>query len=90
VRYSYLAAGVEAPHGTRQLRDATRSVGNLQDARRGDLLFFSQQGRKYSHVGIFVGDGRFVHAPSTGGAVRRDSMEDPYWQKHYLDTRRFP
>jgi cell wall-associated NlpC family hydrolase len=88
VRYSYLTAGMDVPHGTPALRSSTRSVG-LGYARKGDLLFFDQQGRKYSHVGIYVGNDQFVHAPSTGGSVRRDSITDPYWKKHYLDTRRF-
>ncbi len=88
VRYSYLTAGMDVPHGTDYLRTVTRSVG-LSHARKGDLLFFDQSGKKYSHVGIYVGDSQFVHAPSTGGAVRRESLTDPYWKKHYLDTRRF-
>ena len=57
--------------------------------RKGDLLFFNQSGKKYSHVGIYVGDDQFVHAPSAGGFVRKDNLTDPYWKKHYLDTRRF-
>jgi len=88
VRYSYLTAGMDLPHGTKALMNITRSVG-LRNARKGDLLFFDQEGKKYSHVGIYVGDDQFVHAPSTGGKVRRDSITDPYWNKHYLDTRRF-
>jgi cell wall-associated NlpC family hydrolase len=88
VRYSYLNAGMDLPHGTKALLTVTRSVG-LTNARKGDLLFFIQEGKKYSHVGIFVGNDQFVHAPSTGGLVRRDSITDPYWEKHYLDTRRF-
>jgi len=88
VRYSYLTAGMDVPHNTSALRNSTRSVG-LRNARKGDLLFFDQSGKKYSHVGIYVGGDRFVHAPSTGGFVRRDSITDPYWKKHYLDTRRF-
>lgn len=87
VRYSYLTAGVDVPHGTRALMKVTRSVG-LRNARKGDLVFFDQSGRKYSHVGIYVGGSEFVHAPSTGGRVRKDSVQDPYWKKHYLDTRR--
>jgi cell wall-associated NlpC family hydrolase len=66
----------------------TRSVG-LGSARKGDLLFFVQEGKKYSHVGIYVGGDQFIHAPSTGGKVRKDSITDRYWKKHYLDTRRF-
>ena len=88
VRYSYLTAGMDLPHGTKSLMNITRSVG-LRNARKGDLLFFVQEGKKYSHVGIYVGNDQFVHAPSTGGKVRRDSITDPYWKKHYLDTRRF-
>ena len=88
VRYSYLMAGMDLPHGTKALMGITRSVG-IKSARKGDLLFFDQEGKKYSHVGIYVGNDQFVHSPSTGGRVRRDSIADPYWNKHYLDTRRF-
>ena len=88
VRYSYRAAGMDLPHGTSALMKITSSVG-LRHARKGDLIFFDQSGKKYSHVGIYVGDNEFVHAPSTGGRVRKDSLDDPYWKKHYLDTRRF-
>ncbi len=87
VRYSYLTAGRELPHGTSALLKVTRSVG-LSNAQKGDLLFFDQSGKKYSHVGIYIGSDECVHAPATGGAVRRESMTDPYWKKHYLDTRR--
>jgi len=88
VRYSYLTAGMDLPHGTKPLMNITRSVG-LRNARKGDLLFFVQEGKKYSHVGIYVGNDLFVHAPSTGGKVRKDSITDRYWKEHYLDTRRF-
>jgi murein DD-endopeptidase len=87
VRYSYLATGMDLPHGTKALLTITRPVG-LTNARKGDLLFFIQEGKKYSHVGIYVGNDQFVHAPSTGGFVRRDSITDRYWKKHYLETRR--
>lgn len=87
VRYSYLAAGLDLPHGTAALRQISRSVG-IGSVRKGDLLFFEQSGKKYSHVGIAVGNNEFVHAPSTGGKVRKDSLSDSYWKKHYLDARR--
>lgn len=87
VRYSYLAAGMDVPHGTKALRDRTRSIGrNMQ---KGDLLFFNESGGKASHVGIYLGNNIFVHAPSSGGKVRKDSLQDPYWKKHFLDARRF-
>ena len=87
VRYSYLTAGMDVPHGTKALRDNTRPIGgNMQ---RGDLLFFNESGGKYSHVGIYIGNNSFVHAPSSGRAVRKDSLQDPYWKKHFLEARRF-
>jgi cell wall-associated NlpC family hydrolase len=55
----------------------------------GDLLFFATNGgRQVSHAGIYVGDGRFVHAPSSGGTVRLDSLSNSYWQRTYLDAKR--
>jgi cell wall-associated NlpC family hydrolase len=89
VRYSYLAAGMDVPHGTSSLRDHTRSV-SPRDMRKGDLLFFNESGKKYSHVGIYIGNNLFVHAPSTGKTVRKDNLQDPYWKKHFLGARRFP
>jgi cell wall-associated NlpC family hydrolase len=47
-----------------------------------DLVFFGRQG-DVSHVGIYVGEGRFVHAPNTGGTVRLDRLDGPYWRDHY-------
>ena len=47
-----------------------------------DLVFFGGEGG-VSHVGIYVGEGRFVHAPSTGGTVRLDRLDGPYWRDHY-------
>lgn len=88
VRYSYLVAGVDVPHGTKSLLSVTRPVSR-SSARKGDLIFFLQSGKRYSHVGIYVGNDRFVHSPSTGKTVRTDSLADPYWKKHFLDARRF-
>ncbi len=52
-----------------------------------DLVFFGTRG-SVSHVGIYVGQGRFVHAPSTGGTVRLDDLDGPYWRDHYTGARR--
>ncbi len=54
----------------------------------GDLVFFTQRGRKVGHVGIYVGEGRFVHAPNEGGVVRLDRLDGPYWREHYAGARR--
>lgn len=52
-----------------------------------DLVFFGSSG-SVSHVGIYVGEGRFVHAPSTGGTVRLDHLDGPYWRDHYSGAKR--
>lgn len=49
----------------------------------GDLVFFDTLGRKHSHVGIYVGDGRFVHAPKAGAQVRVESLRGAYWSRRY-------
>ena len=51
-----------------------------------DLLFFGN--RSVEHVGIYVGQGRFVHAPNSGGTVRLDELNGYYWREHYLGARR--
>ena len=52
-----------------------------------DLVFFGSKGN-VTHVGIYVGEGRFVHAPSTGGTVRLDRLDGPYWRDHYSGAKR--
>jgi cell wall-associated NlpC family hydrolase len=52
-----------------------------------DLVFFGSKG-DVSHVGIYVGEGRFVHAPRTGGTVRLDRLDGPYWREHYTGAKR--
>jgi cell wall-associated NlpC family hydrolase len=52
-----------------------------------DLVFFGQGG-EVSHVGIYVGEGRFVHAPRTGGTVRLDRLDGPWWRDHYTGAKR--
>jgi len=56
----------------------------------GDLLFFNTRKRTYSHVGIYVGEGRFIHAPRPGTAVRIDDMQSAYWARRYTGARRAP
>lgn len=87
VQYSFRNAGIALPHNTVQQRSATRLV-KLAELRRGDLLFFNQEGKKYGHVAIYLGDGKFVHAPSSGKSVRSDLLSNPYWKKHLSEVRR--
>ena len=87
VQYSYQQAGLSLPRTTEQQRRTSKPI-RLADLRRGDLVFFDQEGKKNSHVGIFVGNGRFVHAPSSGKRVRSDTLNAPYWKKHISEVRR--
>ena len=56
---------------------------NAHELRSGDLVLFSKGGEP-THAGIYVGDGRFVHAPSTGGRVRLDRLHTPYWSSYQV------
>ncbi|MGQ0577763.1 MAG: C40 family peptidase [Betaproteobacteria bacterium] len=87
VQYSYGRAGVRMPRATPAQRSATTLI-SVRSLRPGDLLFFDQEGKKASHVGMYLGDGRFVHAPATGGRVRTDSLRSEYWKKHFVEARR--
>ena len=88
IQYSYGKAGLALPHGTDKLRSVSRSV-KTSDLRRGDLLFFNQEGKRYGHAGIYLGNGRFVHAPSSGKSVRTDALDAAYWKRHLSEARRF-
>ena len=87
VHYSFRKIGIALPRDTRSLRKVGIEI-EMDDLAKGDLVFFDQEGKKSSHVGIYLGDGRFVHAPSTGGKVRADKIDLTYWRKHFNEARR--
>ena len=87
VYFSYRQAGVELPHSTERQRVVSSSIRRAS-LRRGDLVFFDLEGKKNSHVGIYRGAGRFVHAPSSGKHVRTDRLDAPFWKKHFSEARR--
>jgi cell wall-associated NlpC family hydrolase len=59
-----------------------------QDLKPGDLVFFNTMKRAFSHVGIYIGDNKFVHAPRTGAQIRVDDLNQSYWTQHYEAARR--
>jgi len=81
------AAGIKLPRTIQLMSTQGRSVDNQPPA-PGDLVFFNTTGEKYSHAGIYVGQGRFVHAPSAGGTVRLDYITTPYWAAKFTEARR--
>lgn len=87
VQYSYRRAGIEVPRSTGEQLKEARSIAR-DELRKGDLLFFDQEGKRSSHVAIYLGNDTFIHAPSSGKRVRRDRLGDPYWRKHFFGARR--
>jgi cell wall-associated NlpC family hydrolase len=87
VQYSYQRAGLRVPRETSDQLNYGQRIG-APDLQRGDLIFFDQQGKRASHVAVYLGEGRFVHAPSTGKPVRIDRLDD-YWRRHVAEMRRF-
>ena len=81
------AAGVKLPRTVQEMSRVGQNIQNAAPA-PGDLVFFNTTGERCSHAGIYVGHGRFVHAPSKGGTVRLDQMTSPYWAARYTEARR--
>ena len=82
VHYAYNQAGVNVPRTTTQLWAAAANVDRA-DLRAGDVLFFRIDG-KMSHVGIYLGEKRFVHAPQSGRSVSVASLDAPFYRKALL------
>lgn len=79
-------AGAPLPRTADSQAKVSRAI-RRKDLREGDLVFFNTLGRPNSHVGIYIGDGRFVNAPSSGGRVRIDSLHNPYFAKRFESAR---
>ncbi|NBA97763.1 C40 family peptidase [Pseudomonas sp. R5(2019)] len=83
------AAGISLPRSTREMITLSAPTIGRDALQSGDLVFFATNGgSNVSHAGIYVGEGRFVHAPATGGTVRLDYLSNAYWQKAYLNAKR--
>ena len=82
------AAGLALPHSSREMSELNgERVRRMTDLMSGDLVFFGGN-TGISHVGVYVGKGRFVHAPNTGGTVRLDDIDGPYWRDHFAFGKR--
>jgi cell wall-associated NlpC family hydrolase len=87
VYFSHQSAGINVPRSSRlQLRKVRRV--NYNSIKPGDLLFYKIN-NKPSHVGIYIGDGKFVHAPSSGKRVSVDHIDAQYWRKRLYSTGSF-
>ncbi len=81
------AAGVILPRTSHEMGDIGARRLDRDDLQAGDLVFFAE-GRRISHVGIYVGERRFVHAPNSGGTVRLDRLDDSWWNEHFVYGKR--
>ncbi len=88
VRYVYQqATNLSLPHGAKAISQIGKSVSK-SDLQPGDLVFFNTLKSTFSHVGIYVGNNRFIHSPSSGGGVRVDDMQTSYWSKRFNGAQR--
>jgi cell wall-associated NlpC family hydrolase len=79
--------GLVLPRRAEQQAAATQAV-DKQDLQPGDLVFFNTMRRAFSHVGIYVGEGKFIHSPKPGAEVRVENMSANYWQRRFDGARR--
>lgn len=90
IRYVYSqVTGQSLPYNAREMSSVGTTVDRAE-LQPGDLVFFNTLRKPFSHVGIYLGDSRFVHAPSRGGRVEIVDMTDRYWQNRYNGARRLP
>lgn len=76
------ALGVTLPHNAAEMARLSRPV-ERQALQAGDLVFFNTLGKPYSHVGVYIGDGKFVHAPSSKGHIKVESLSSPWFAARF-------
>jgi cell wall-associated NlpC family hydrolase len=89
VNYVFARHGIAVPRDVRRQAAAGVPVGHGEIA-LGDLVFFATTGSGPAHVGIAIGEGRFIHAPKSGDVVRVESLSSAYWTSHFVAARRIP
>lgn len=83
------ALGLDLPRTAREMAQIGTRIP-LDDLKPGDLVFFNTMRHAFSHVGIYLGENRFIHAPSSGGQVRIDDIKSRYWVARFEGARRLP
>ena len=79
--------GLVLPRRADEQAQATQTI-EKKDLQPGDLVFFNTMRRAFSHVGVYIGEGKFIHAPRTGSSVRVENMHAAYWKKRFDGARR--
>ena len=79
--------GLVLPHNAKAQAAATEKI-DRSELQPGDLVFYNTLRKAFSHVGIYIGEGKFIHSPRSGGQVRIENMNDAYWVKRFNGARR--
>jgi cell wall-associated NlpC family hydrolase len=88
VRHLYeKSVGLVLPRRADEQASVTEVI-DRNELKPGDLVFFNTMRRTFSHVGIYVGEGKFIHSPRSGSSVRVDDMREAYWKKRFTGARR--
>ncbi len=88
VRYVFQdTLGMSLPRRAEEMSRVGEKV-RMSELKPGDLVFFNTMRRTFSHVGIYIGDNKFVHSPSTGSTIRVDDLDSTYWEKRFTGARR--
>lgn len=83
-------ANIQLPRTTTDMHRSTAATIKRDALKPGDAVFFSGNGRgQVSHVGLYIGQGQFIHSPSSGKRVRIDSLSNSYWKQNYTTAKRF-
>lgn len=80
------ALGIKLPHNAAEIAKRTREI-RVEQLRAGDLVFFNTMNRSYSHMGIYLGDGKFIHAPRTNSTVRVERLDNQYFSARFDGAR---
>lgn len=81
------SAGIHLPRRAAEQAQVTAPI-DAESLAPGDLVFFNTQGEPFSHVGIYIGQGRFIHSPRSGAHVRLERLDDRYWRDRFDGARR--
>lgn len=82
--------GINIPRTTSSMLSSKAKTVYRDDLKSGDAVFFKHNsGSRMNHVGVYIGDNQFIHAPRTGKSIRIDSLNNSYWNKSYFTAKRF-
>ncbi|MBC3347032.1 MULTISPECIES: C40 family peptidase [Pseudomonas] len=88
VKYAFNDASFDLPRTSNAMASGHGQKVDRKDLKPGDLIFFKLKSRRVNHVAIYLGNDRFIHAPRRGKSVSIDTLNKPYWNKHYVVAKR--